>query len=367
MKNALADQVAFNDDEHCKAWLIRVTANVCKDMLKAASRRAVSLDDAVCAASNDRPRSPHHSPARWWTPCTFLDDPPRTPCVFLCTRLYGDRADGGNRVSREARSCRRCCHETSSRVRQAFDNVTVPDDVKRGTRTYSKLRRRLAFRRKRLPQALPHHGARIIPLRRAAAALAACLALAFAGFGGFAYAQPTTYVGIDVNPSTIERPVWHRRSGRGAQRRWGVIARCRVATGRGYADALSRLTQSDAFSPYAQEDSYIESVTSDDARQAEAIRQQSDACMSALPCRGSCHAVDEGTREAAVSAGMGVGRYRAALELVELDPSVTLQECASLSMRELRDRIAALSSGDSEGRGSGNGQHGHGGGRQRNR
>ena len=94
-------------------------------------------------------------------------------------------------------------------------------------------------------------------------------------------------------------------------------------TGRGYADALSLLTQSDAFSPYAQEDSYIEiSVTSDDARQAEAIRQQSDACLSALPCRGS----------------------------------------ASLSMRELRDRIAALSSGDSEGRGSGNGQHGHGGG-----
>ena len=134
-------------------------------------------------------------------------------------------------------------------------------------------------------------------------------------------------------------------------------------TGRGYADALSLLTQSDAFSPYAQEDSYIEiSVTSDDARQAEAIRQQSDACLSALPCRGSCHAVDEGTREAAVSAGMGVGRYRAALELVELDPSVTLEECASLSMRELRDRIAALSSGDSEGRGSGNGQHGHGGG-----
>ena len=28
LKYALADQVAFNDDEHCKAWLIRVTANV---------------------------------------------------------------------------------------------------------------------------------------------------------------------------------------------------------------------------------------------------------------------------------------------------------------------------------------------------
>ena len=253
--------------------------------------------------------------------------------------------------------------DLDTRVRQAFDNVTVPDDVKRGTLTYiASIAEASGVSAETAPAsaAAPrkHARARIIPLRRAAAALAACLALAFAGFGGFAYAQPTTYVGIDVNPS-IELGV----------NRFGIVVRVEALngdgeslldavslTGRGYADALSLLTQSDAFSPYAQEDSYIEiSVTSDDARQAEAIRQQSDACLSALPCRGSCHAVDEGTREAAVSAGMGVGRYRAALELVELDPSVTLEECASLSMRELRDRIAALSSGDSEGRGSGNG------------
>ena len=247
--------------------------------------------------------------------------------------------------------------DLDTRVRQAFDNVTVPDDVKRGTLTYiASIAEASGVSAETAPAsaAAPrkHARARIIPLRRAAAALAACLALAFAGFGGFAYAQPTTYVGIDVNPS-IELGV----------NRFGIVVRVEALngdgeslldavslTGRGYADALSLLTQSDAFSPYAQEDSYIEiSVTSDDARQAEAIRQQSDACLSALPCRGSCHAVDEGTREAA-------------LELVELDPSVTLEECASLSMRELRDRIAALSSGDSEGRGSGNGQHGHGGG-----
>ena len=259
--------------------------------------------------------------------------------------------------------------DLDTRVRQAFDNVTVPDDVKRGTLTYiASIAEASGVSAETAPAsaAAPrkHARARIIPLRRAAAALAACLALAFAGFGGFAYAQPTTYVGIDVNPS-IELGV----------NRFGIVVRAEALngdgeslldavslTGRGYADALSLLTQSDAFSPYAQEDSYVEiSVTSDDARQAEAIRQQSDACLSALPCRGSCHAVDEGTREAAVSAGMGVGRYRAALELVELDPGVTLEECASLSMRELRDRIAALSSGDSEGRGSGNGQHGHGG------
>lgn len=262
--------------------------------------------------------------------------------------------------------------DLDTRVRQAFDDVTVPDDVKYRALTYiasvaetSGAQAEAAPTPVRAPRKRAR--ARALPLRRAAVALAACLALAFVGFGGFAYAQPTTYVGIDVNPS-IELGV----------NRFGIVVRVEALNsdgealldsvslaGHGYADALSLLTQSDAFSPYAQKDSYVEiSVTSNDERQAEAIRQQSDACLSALPCRGSCHAVDEGTREAAASAGMGVGRYRAALELMELDPNVTLEECASLSMHELRDRIAALSPNEVDGGGSGNGQHRHGGGGQ---
>ena len=117
--------------------------------------------------------------------------------------------------------------DLDTRVRQAFDNVTVPDDVKRGTLTYiASIAEASGVSAETAPAsaAAPrkHARARIIPLRRAAAALAACLALAFAGFGGFAYAQPTTYVGIDVNPS-IELGV----------NRFGIVvrARCRVAYG----------------------------------------------------------------------------------------------------------------------------------------
>ena len=58
---------------------------------------------------------------------------------------------------------------------------------------------------------------------------------------------------------------------------------------------------------------------------------------------------------------MGVGRYGAALELMDLDPDVTLEECRSMSMRELRDRIAEAggegmpSAGQHHGQGSGMG------------
>src|SRR5699024_9346814 len=109
------------------------------------------------------------------------------------------------------------------------------------------------------------------------------------------------------------------------------------------------------------------SVSSSDARQATALQTQSDACLRELPCEGSCHAVDSAERAAASEAGMGVGRYQAALELMELDPAVTLDDCRQMSMRELRDRIAELSgeggAGGEGGRASGSGQgHGYGGG-----
>ena len=84
----LKDRTAFNDDEHCKAWLIRVTANVCKDMLKAASRRAVSLDDAVCAASNDPATQPASFSSEVVDAMRSLDDPPRTPLYLSLYEGY---------------------------------------------------------------------------------------------------------------------------------------------------------------------------------------------------------------------------------------------------------------------------------------
>ncbi len=43
IKYAQTDK-AFADDEHAKAWLIRVAANVCKDMLRRADAKAILTD-----------------------------------------------------------------------------------------------------------------------------------------------------------------------------------------------------------------------------------------------------------------------------------------------------------------------------------
>ena len=55
LKYALAEDARFNDEEHRKAWLVRVATNVCKDMLRAASRRCAPLDEG---ALDDSPAAP---------------------------------------------------------------------------------------------------------------------------------------------------------------------------------------------------------------------------------------------------------------------------------------------------------------------
>ena len=44
LKYTLSDKV-FDSEEHEKAWIIRVTINTCRDLLRNMFRRAVSLDD----------------------------------------------------------------------------------------------------------------------------------------------------------------------------------------------------------------------------------------------------------------------------------------------------------------------------------
>lgn len=76
---------AFNEEEHRKAWLLRVATNVCKDMHKAAHRKNVSLDadpsinDPICHSADAQPGSDLYETL---DAIRSLTDPPRTP-VYL--------------------------------------------------------------------------------------------------------------------------------------------------------------------------------------------------------------------------------------------------------------------------------------------
>lgn len=216
--------------------------------------------------------------------------------------------------------------------------------------------------------------------RRAAIALAACLALAAVGVGGYAWAQaPCAYVAIDVNPS-IELGI----------NRLGNVASVRAYNedgerllqaldldGLAYADAMAALEE--RLRGYLDDGATVEmTVVCDDERRAAELEQVGVGCLSASGS-GSVHCSHASSEEhhAAESAGMGLGKYRLYLELVDAGVDISPEEASAMTMRELHALLEDAGSASAGGSGSdagqaagragghGNGsrdEHGHGGG-----
>lgn len=206
--------------------------------------------------------------------------------------------------------------------------------------------------------------------RRAAIALAACLALAAVGVGGYAWAQaPCAYVAVDVNPS-IELGI----------NRLGNVASVRAYNedgerllqaldldGLAYADAMAALEE--RLRGYLDDGATVEmTVVCDDERQAAELEQVGVGCLGASGS-GSVHCSHASSEEhhAAESAGMGLGKYRLYLELVAAGVDISPEEASAMTMRELRallEDTGSASAGDSgsdAGQASGRaGGHGNG-------
>lgn len=283
--------------------------------------------------------------------------------------------------------------QLDDRIRRAFAEVHAPEAAKASALAAIEERRRSgalvdgdarARRGEGVPEGAVPLGRSDAPRRpsrrrirwlAAPLALAAALALAFIGVGAFhggsldepvpdapsapagasVTAQPSAFVGIDVNPS-LELAV--SASGEVLEARSlnedaeGLLSQVSLV-GAKYPEALAQLLGSEAFAPYRMEDALIEvDVVSSDDGLASQLLAESDAALAEWPGASTCLRADEADRQAAAAAGMGMGRYRVACELAELDPSVTIEDCAHMSMRELRDRLGACT-GEGNGKPSG--------------
>ncbi len=91
LKYALADSLQFEGEDHRRAWLLRVASNRCKDMLKAASRKNISLEtgspilDKPAADPLVQPGSAYYEVIE---AMRLLDDPPRTPLYLSLVEGY---------------------------------------------------------------------------------------------------------------------------------------------------------------------------------------------------------------------------------------------------------------------------------------
>lgn len=292
-------------------------------------------------------------------------------------------------------------HELQQRVQAAFDGIEMPAGMKQRTLAHVQASSVDA-------SAAPCSAGRVRPRRAATrrrgmmmffgGAAAACLAFAIALIGvvqvdesplvsipsgeerldaaqGIVLTdlEPTAFVDIDINPS-VQLKLNRSDQVVGAE---GInedgsdLLTGIPVDGLPYEEALRALTTSEALAPYLGEDAFIAvSISSHDRSQERTLTAVSEEYLASAPYQGSCHGVSPQLYEEAHSHGMGCGRYAAAVELSQLDPSLSMEDCSAMSMRELRERIAALegsddgvaagaSSGSGEGDGCGRG-HGHG-------
>lgn len=245
------------------------------------------------------------------------------------------------------------------KIRAAFDEIHAEEDLKAQTRTY--LARKAQGRHRRSLSGRM----RLVP------ALACCLLVLLAGWGGYhTYFTPSAIISIDVNPSLelgvnrFDKVV----SVEGYNEDGAALADAVDVKYMDYTQALTRILDSDTFAPYTSEDAAISiAVFGSDEQKSSEMLSQVQACTAGYR-NTHCYADNMEVAAAAHAAGLSCGKYRAYLELHELDPSVTPEDIQGMTMREIRDRIASLSGTSDAGQAqetgtsSGSGHHGNGAG-----
>nr|WP_297275649.1 hypothetical protein [uncultured Agathobaculum sp.] len=219
-------------------------------------------------------------------------------------------------------------------LKTALDKVTADEALKQSTRAF-------------LARQTHEYGAakaRPRTARRLAAAFA-CLALVIVGGTGYwAYFSPTCAISIDINPSVelavnrFDKVISVEGIGEDGE----ALAETLDVRFLNYADALDSLLENQTVEDYLAQDEVLSiAVAGDNQGQADAILAQAETCTAGTK-NVYCHAADSEELEHAHEAGLSFGKYQAFLILQSLDPSVTPDDVQGLTMREIRDRIAAL-------------------------
>lgn len=205
--------------------------------------------------------------------------------------------------------------------------------------------------------------ARITPFRRKIAAAAACLALALVGVTGAlgyqAYATPTAFVDVDTNPSIelgvnrFDTVISANALNDDGQAVLDALAQNGInLTGKPYEEASATLLESAELGAHLQDDSFLSvSVCGNNTQQTQNLRAQSQANLANANCEYACSEANLELREEARSHNMGVGKYKTAQEAMAADSSLTYEDCAAMSMRELRAAAGYTNAGAGNGHG----------------
>ena len=205
--------------------------------------------------------------------------------------------------------------------------------------------------------------------------VAACMLLLFLG-GHWLYFTPTVEISMDINPS-IELAV-NRFDQVISVEGWNndgkELASSLDVWNLEYSEAVNQILENEEVAALLSSDEIMTvTVVGENETQAAQILFGVQSCTTKEK-NAYCYSASLEEVERAHELGLSYGKYRAFLELQELDPSITAEEVRNMSMREIRDLIQTLTDGESSvtnGMGNGNGygeNHGNEQGRgQKNR
>ena len=214
------------------------------------------------------------------------------------------------------------------KIREAFDSVHAEPELKAAAR--QAVARRAAGRRRAI---------RRLGIALAAAACAVVLA------GGRLYATPTVQISIDINPSLelginrFDRVI----SVEGWNDDGTSLAQTVDVTHLSYTDAVETILASEPVETLLEENGVVEiGVIGTDTDRCARMLENVRACTREQQ-NAHCYQADPDQLAQAHECGLSYGKYRAYLELAALDPAITPEAVQDMTMREIRERIAALS------------------------
>lgn len=241
----------------------------------------------------------------------------------------------------------------NEKLRSAFDNIHAGDDLKDSTREF-------------LFYKTSGYAGRRNSIQRNLMVAAACLMFMLAGFGGgyWAYFTPVSAISIDINPS-IEFSI--NRFGRvlsveSFNDDGTNLASALDVRFMGYVDAIDQVLNNETIIDCLARNEVLSImvVSSDGERQKEMLVNV-ERCVAGHN-NVHCGAGNYEDVSTAHTQGLSVGKYRAFLELQALDPSIMPEDIQGWTMREIRDRIDALSRTAPDNSQGEPGHHGQGGG-----
>lgn len=238
----------------------------------------------------------------------------------------------------------------NEKLRKAFDEIHAEEALKRTTKEYLSQQIRKQAEHKSSPYR------RLIPVM-------ACLVVMILGFGGYRiYFTPVSVISIDINPSIewninrFDRIISVENYNEDGKE----LSDSLDVTNKNYSEALGLLVDNPVLRTYlSRDESLTITVVNEDGTQNDQMLQTVRSCTSGIE-NTHCVSAEYEDLEEAHETGLSCGKYNAYLVLKSLDPDITTEEVQQMTMREIQDRIQALSGQDDSTAGSSTGYSGSG-------